>query len=243
LVEGFIRVPYNNIDAIQQALAQHSNIVAILVEPIQGEGGVNIPAHDYLTQIRQICNQHKLLMMLDEIQTGIARTGQFLAFQHTDIKPDVCTLAKALGNGVPIGACLARGEAAQILTAGTHGSTFGGNPLACSAALAVLQTLDDSNLVVLAAQKGQLIYAKFKDALQNNAHIVDIRHKGMMIGIELDKPCAELVNLALQQRLLINVTNEKTIRLLPPLILDEQQIDQLVTTLSMIITEYTAHTL
>ncbi|SJM93168.1 aspartate aminotransferase family protein [Crenothrix polyspora] len=243
LVQGFIRVPYNDVAAIEQALAQHSNIVAILVEPIQGEGGVNIPATDYLNQIRTLCDQHNILMMLDEIQTGIGRTGTFLAYQHNGILPDVCSLAKALGNGVPIGACLARGKAAQILTAGTHGSTFGGNPLACSAALAVLETLDNDDLIALAAQKGDLISAALTVALHNNPHVVDIRHKGLMIGVELDKPCSELVTLALQAHLLINVTNEKTIRLLPPLIIDPQQIEQLVATLAMIITEYTAATL
>jgi len=240
LVEGFVRVPYNNIDAIEQAIEHYKNIVAVLVEPIQGEGGVNIPAADYLNRIRSLCDQHELLMMLDEIQTGIGRTGKFLAFQHNNILPDVCTLAKALGNGVPIGACLARGKAAQLLTAGTHGSTFGGNPLACSAALAVLATLDEENLVELARQKGQAIYAGFVERLQHNKHLVDIRHKGLMIGIELDSPCAELVKSALQKRLLINVTNETTIRLLPPLIIDEQQIKQLVEILSTLINEFTA---
>jgi acetylornithine/N-succinyldiaminopimelate aminotransferase len=208
----------------------------------QGEGGVNIPAADYLNRIRSLCDQHELLMMLDEIQTGIGRTGKFLAFQHSNIIPDVCTLAKALGNGVPIGACLARGKAAQLLTAGNHGSTFGGNPLACSAALAVLATLDEENLVEQAQQKGQAICAGFSEHLKNNKHIVDIRNKGLMIGIELDSPCAELVKSALQQRLLINVTNETTIRLLPPLIIDEQQIKLLVETLSTLITEYTEQT-
>ncbi len=242
LVEGFVRVPYNDISAIKQALAHNKNIVAVLVEPIQGEGGVNIPASDYLNQIRSLCDEHELLMMLDEIQTGIGRTGKFLAFQHNNIIPDVCTLAKALGNGVPIGACLARGKAAQLLTAGTHGSTFGGNPLACSAALAVLTTLDEENLIELAGQKGRAICAGFIEHLQGNRHIVDIRNKGLMIGIELDRPCADLVKSALQQRLLINVTNETTIRLLPPLIIDEQQIKLLVETLSTIITDYTEQT-
>lgn len=242
LVEGFVRVPYNDINAIRQAFGQDKNIVAVLVEPIQGEGGVNIPAADYLNQIRSLCDQHELLMMLDEIQTGIGRTGKFLAFQHNNIIPDVCTLAKALGNGVPIGACLARGKAAHLLTAGAHGSTFGGNPLACSAALAVLATLDEENLVELALQKGQAICAGFIEHLQGNKHIVDIRHKGLMIGIELDSPCAKLVKSALQQHLLINVTNETTIRLLPPLIIDEQQIKLLVETLSTLITEYTEPT-
>ncbi len=240
LVEGFVRVPYNNIGAVEQAIEQNNNIVAILLEPIQGEGGVNIPAADYLNGIRSLCDRHELLMMLDEIQTGIGRTGKFLAFQHNHILPDVCTLAKALGNGVPIGACLARGKAAQLLTAGTHGSTFGGNPLACSAALAVLATLEKEHLVELARQKGQVICAGFVERLQGNKHIVDIRHKGLMIGIELDSPCAELVKSALQKHLLINVTNETTIRLLPPLIIDEQQIRQLVETLSTLINEFTA---
>ncbi len=239
LVEGFIRVPYNNIAAIEQAIEQHDNVVAVLVEPIQGEGGVNIPADDYLNRIRSLCDQHQLLMMLDEIQTGVGRTGKFLAYQHNGISPDVCTLAKALGNGVPIGACLARGKAARVLSAGNHGSTFGGNPLACSAALAVLATLDAENLIEQAAQKGDSICAGFNKQLQGNAHVVDIRHKGLMIGIELDRPCAELVQAALQQQLLINVTNEKTIRLLPPLIIDEQQIAQLVTTLSALIHKHT----
>ncbi len=240
LVEGFIRVPYNDVGAVQQAISQNDNVVAILVEPIQGEGGVNIPAADYLNQLRALCDEHHLLLMLDEIQTGIGRTGQFLAYQHNAILPDVCTLAKALGNGVPIGACLARGKAAQVLTAGSHGSTFGGNPLACSAALAVLATLDADNLIEAAARKGQAIHQGFSARLQGQPHIVDIRHKGMMIGIELDSPCAELVGQALQAGLLINVTNERTIRLLPPLIMDEAQIQLLIDTLSPLILAFTA---
>jgi len=239
LVEGFVRVPYNDVDAIEQAIERHDNIVAILVEPVQGEGGVNIPASDYLNRIRSLCDQHGLLMMLDEIQTGVGRTGKFFAYQHNAIMPDVCTLAKALGNGVPIGACLARGKAAQLFTAGSHGSTFGGNPLACSAALAVLETLDSENLIDQVEQKGAAISAGFSNRLAGNSHVVDIRHKGLMIGIELDAPCAELVKSALEQGLLINVTSEKTIRLLPPLIIDDQQIDQLVETLSALIQAHT----
>ncbi|MGZ5051685.1 MAG: acetylornithine/succinylornithine family transaminase [Methylobacter sp.] len=239
LVEGFVRVPYNDVGAIEQAIAEHKNVVAILVEPVQGEGGVNIPAADYLNKIRGLCDQHNLLMMLDEIQTGIGRTGKFLAFQHNEILPDVCSLAKALGNGVPIGACLARGKAAQVLTAGNHGSTFGGNLLACSAALAVLTTLDADNLIEQAAQKGDAICAAFEKQLAGNTHVINIRHKGMMIGIELDRPCTELVQAALAQKLLINVTSEKVIRLLPPLIIDEQQITQLVETLSTLIHKHT----
>ena len=242
LVEGFVRVPYNNIKAVEIALVQNKNIVAILVEPIQGEGGINIPAPLYINDLRKLCDQFDLLLMLDEIQTGIGRTGKFLAFQHNDIIPDVCTLAKALGNGVPIGACLARGKAAELLSSGSHGSTFGGNPLACSAALAVLATLDEQNLIKSATQKGELIRLGLGEHLKNNNHVVDIRNKGLMIGIELDSPCTELIKLALQQHLLINVTNETTIRLLPPLIIDDQQIELLVETLSGIINNYTEQT-
>lgn len=239
LVEGFIRVPYNDITAIENALQQHSNIVAILIEPIQGEGGVNIPAQNYLNDIRALCDRHDLLMMLDEIQTGIGRTGKFLAYQHNGILPDVCSLAKALANGVPIGACLARGKAAQILTPGTHGSTFGGNPLACSAALAVLNELNDGHLIEQAETKGRMIASKLHERLVDKNKIVEIRHKGLMIGVELSVPCGELVSSALSRGLLINVTNEKTIRLLPPLIIDEQQIERLVKTLTAVIQEFT----
>ncbi len=240
LVEGFIRVPYNDIEAIEAALKSNKDIVAILVEPIQGEGGINIPASDYLNRIRTICDEHDILMMLDEIQSGIGRTGQFLAYQHNDILPDVCTLAKALGNGVPIGACLARGKAAEILTAGAHGSTFGGNPLACAAGIAVLNTLEAENLIALAQVKGDKLRAQFSEKLKDNVHIVDIRNKGLMMGIELDTPCAELVKLALDEHLLINVTNDTTIRLLPPLIINEQESHHLVNTLVAIINDYTA---
>lgn len=235
LVEGFVRVPYNDIAAIERALSENACIVAILVEPVQGEGGINIPAADYLTQIRAICDRHNLLMMLDEIQSGMGRTGQFLAFQHQAITPDVCTLAKALGNGVPIGACLARGKAAAVLTAGAHGSTFGGNLLACSAALAVLATLEQDNLVALATQKGNTIATGLKQRLQNHAPVKEIRNLGLMIGIELHKPCAELVKVALAEHLLINVTSDSVVRLLPPLIIDDEQMALLIDTLSKII--------
>lgn len=238
LVEGFIRVPYNNIPAIESALQQHPNIVAILLEPVQGEGGINIPAPDYLVKIRQLCDDNQILMMLDEIQSGMGRTGRFFAFQHNQIMPDVCTLAKALGNGVPIGACLARGPAAEILTAGTHGSTFGGNPLACSAALAVLDALDSDKLIEAATEKGQLICAGLKQRLGNCKQVREVRNLGLMIGIELTKPCASLVTAALQAGLLINVTNDCVIRLLPPLIIDAEQIEVLVATLAELINAY-----
>jgi acetylornithine aminotransferase len=239
LVEGFMHIPYNDISAIKSAIDQNSNIVAIFVEPVQGEGGVHIPASDYLNQIRTLCDQHKLLMMLDEIQTGIGRTGKFLAYQHNSVIPDVCTLAKALGNGVPIGACLARGKAAKLLTAGKHGSTFGGNPLACSAALAVLNTLDGDNIIEQVESKGSEICNGFINKLKNNPAVSNIRNKGLMIGIDLSYPCAELVKIAQENGLLINVTAENTIRLLPPLIIDSEQIELLTEKLSALIEEFT----
>lgn len=239
LLEGFVQVAYNDIDAIGAAIEADKNIVAILVEPVQGEGGVNIPAPDYLNHIRALCDQHNLLMILDEIQTGVGRTGRFLAYQHNSVLPDVCTMAKALGNGVPIGACLARGKAAEVLTAGNHGSTFGGNPLACSATLAVLSTLDDGQLIADVERKGQLITSRIGEKTAGNPHIVAIRHLGLMIGIELDRPCGELVGKALAKGLLINVTADNTIRLLPPLLIDDSQIAMLTDILSELIQEYT----
>ncbi|MCK5831329.1 MAG: aspartate aminotransferase family protein [Methylococcales bacterium] len=239
LLEGFIHIPFNNIDAINNTLKNNKNIVAILTEPVQGEGGVNIPAFNYLSQIRSLCDQHNLLMMLDEIQTGIGRTGKFLAYQHNDIIPDVCTLAKALGNGVPIGACLAKGKAATLLTAGKHGSTFGGNPLACSAALAVLETLDNEKIIDQVEAKGTEIRTNLINKLQYNQNVSNIRNMGLMIGIDLSKPCSELVTLAQKKGLLINVTAEKTIRLLPPLIINSEQIELLTDTLSELIQEFT----
>lgn len=239
LVEGFVHVPYNDIAAIQAAIANNSNIVAIFIEPVQGEGGVHIPAADYLNQVRTLCDEHNILMMLDEIQTGIGRTGKFLAYQHNSITPDVCTVAKALGNGVPIGACLARGKAATLLTAGKHGSTFGGSPLACSAALAVLKTLDKDSIIEQVELKGSEICTRLINKLKNNPFVSNIRNKGLMIGIDLEFPCAELVNTAQEKGLLINVTADKTIRLLPPLIINSEQIELLTEILSQLIEEFT----
>ncbi len=235
LVEGFIHVPFNDIAAIETAIAENDNIVAVLVEPVQGEGGVNIPDDDYLPTIRALCDQHQLLMMLDEIQTGIGRCGRFFAFQRYDFKPDVMTLAKALGNGVPIGACLARGIAAEMLSAGKHGSTFGGNPLACSAALAVIDTLSNSDLIEQAEQKGQKICRLLTEKTADANNIRNIRHQGLMIGIDLAEANPTLVQSAMEIGLLINVTAEKTIRLLPPLIIDDEQIELLTDGLATLI--------
>ncbi len=235
LVQGFVRVPYNDIDAVKNIAANHSEVVAILVEPIQGEGGVNIPADDYLNELRAICDEHGWLLMLDEIQTGIGRTGKWFAHQHNGIVPDVMTLAKALGNGVPIGACIARGDVAQTLTPGTHGSTFGGNPLSCCAALAVLDTVEADDLPARAETLGRHILGGFKQQLADVGGVIDIRGKGLMIGIELDMDCAELVSGALGKKLLINVTSGNRVRLLPPLIIDQQQADTIVSMVSELI--------
>ncbi|MDH5786657.1 MAG: aspartate aminotransferase family protein, partial [Chromatiales bacterium] len=213
LVKGFVRAPYDNVEALEN-IAKHSpNVVAVLVEPIQGEGGVHLPAANYLAELRRLCDQHGWLMMLDEIQTGMGRTGRMFAFQHTEITPDVMTLAKGLGNGVPIGACLATGAAAELFQPGNHGSTFGGNPLACAAGIAVVDTLAGDNLLAHAEHLGSEILKGFKLALDDQPYIKDIRGKGLMIGIELDRDCGTLVGMALERGLLINVTAGNTIRL------------------------------
>jgi len=231
LVEGFARVPYNDIEAIKKTAENNSDVVAVLVEPVQGEGGVIIPDADYLTQIRKICDDNNWLLMLDEIQTGMCRTGKWFAHQHTNIKPDVMTLAKALGNGVPIGACLAAGKAKDIFSPGTHGSTFGGNPLATRAGLTVINIMEKENLCDAATDMGKYFVDSFRQSLSNVNGVVDIRGHGMMIGIELDKDCGELVKQALENQLLINVTAGKTVRLLPPLIITKEQADTIVSTL------------
>ena len=238
LVQGFVRAPYNDIEAIKNIANNNPNVVAVLVEPITGEGGINIPADDYLNQIREICDENNWLMMLDEIQTGICRTGEGFAFQHNNITPDVMTLAKALGNGVPIGACLAKGEAAKLFQPGNHGSTYGGNPLVTSAALAVIKTCEQDKLAVRAASLSDKIVAGFKDNLKDLDAIVEIRAKGLMIGIQLDRPCAELVKAGLDAGILINVTAGDVVRLLPPLIISDEQADQIVKMVSELIRDF-----
>ena len=238
LVEGFARVPYNDIEAIKKTAENNSDVVAVLVEPVQGEGGVIVPDADYLTQIRQICDDNNWLMMLDEIQTGMCRTGKWFAHQHTDITPDVMTLAKALGNGVPIGACLAAGKAKDVFSPGTHGSTFGGNPLATRAGLTVVNIMEKEKLCNSAVDMGKHIVDSFKQELADIDGVVDIRGHGMMIGIELDKDCGELVKQALDKQLLINVTAGKTIRLLPPLIITKEQADTIVSTVASLIKDF-----
>ena len=228
LVKGFVRVPFGDIDALRSVAASVNNVVAVLVEPLQGEGGIQVPPPDYLEQVRAVCDEHAWLMMLDEIQTGIGRTGKLFAFQHTAARPDVMTLAKGLGNGVPIGACLARGDAAELFGPGNHGSTFGGNPLACRAALAVLETVTTDALPARAAALGERMRAAFAARLGALEGVVEIRGMGLMIGIELDRPCGELVGRALEAGLLINVTAKRVIRLLPPLVTSDEEADAIV---------------
>lgn len=240
LVKGFLRVPYNDLEAIENVARHHPEVVAVLVEPVQGEGGVNVPEEKYLSAVRVLCDKHNWLMMLDEIQTGMGRTGRPFAFQHEEFQPDVMTLAKGLGNGMPIGACLARGEAAELFQPGNHGSTFGGNPLACAAALAVVDTLQEQELAARAEELGLRMLTAFELALGDQEYINDIRGLGLMIGIELDRPCGELVGMALERGLLINVTAGNTLRLLPPLVLNDDDADHLVQGVTELIVEFVA---
>ena len=226
LVSGFIHVPYDDIEAIKAAATP--NTVAVMVEPIQGEGGVRVPAPSYLQNLRKLCDEHGWLLMLDEIQTGNGRTGKYFAYQHFGILPDVVTTAKGLGNGVPVGACLARGQAAAIFQPGNHGSTFGGNPLACNTALAVVRTITEEQLPIRAAYLGDRMLQNFRTALADVPGVVDIRGCGLMMGIQLDQDCPKLVELAKEAGLLINVTAGNTIRLLPPLIISDEQADEIV---------------
>lgn len=234
LLSGFVRVPYNDLPALD-LVATNPNIVAILVEPVQGESGINIPDDGYLTHLRKVCDDKGWLLMLDEVQSGMARSGKWFAFQHTGAQPDVMTLAKGLGNGFPIGACLARGAAAQAFKPGNHGSTFGGNPLACVAALTTLAIIEDEKLVERAAKLGQRMLKGFADKLAGVQGIREIRGKGLLLGIELDRPCADLVKRGFEAGLLINVTADTVVRLLPPLNLKDAEAEQLVEGVSALI--------
>ena len=238
LVSGFIRVPYNDLAAIEALVDSHPNIVAVLIEPVQGEGGINMLDTDFLDRLRALCDKQDWLLMLDEIQTGMARTGRWFAFQHSHMQPDVMSLAKGLGNGIPIGACLARGKAADVFKPGNHGSTFGGNPLSCAAAAAVIDSIEADQLVERAATLGEQLLHDFRQALAGVDGVTDIRGQGLMIGIELDRDCAELMQQALARGLLINVTAGRVIRLLPPLIISDSQAEQIVSTVSELITAF-----
>ncbi len=227
LVSGFVRAPYNDVESIRAIAANNKKIVATLVEPVQGEGGIVIPDSGYLESLRQICDQNNWLLMLDEIQTGIGRSGKLFAFQHENIVPDVMTLAKALGNGIPIGACVASGVAASVFRPGNHGSTFGGNPFACRVGLTVLDSIVQNKLAENAGERGEQLVSLLKAGLSGNDAVSEIRNLGLLIGIQMKKNCAPLVDLALQEGLLINVAAERVVRLLPPLIINSDQANEL----------------
>jgi len=240
LVSGFVRVPYDDLEAVKQVASRKNNVVAILVEPVQGEGGIHIPADmaAYFQGLRKICDGNGWLLMLDEVQSGIGRTGTWFAFQHAGITPDVMSLAKGLGSGVPIGACVAKGVAAETFVPGKHGSTFGGNPLASTAGLTTLKVIEEEKLRENAQTMGDLIRTGLQADLANTKGVVVVRNVGLMIGIELDRPCGDLVKMALQNNLLINVTADKVVRLLPPLVINEAEAKELVTRLAALIKQF-----
>ena len=243
LVGGFVRVPFNDLETVRQIGEHNRSVVALLVEPIQGEGGVNVSTLEYLRGLRELCDKHGWLLMLDEVQCGIGRTGKWFVYQHAGFLPDVMTLAKGLGSGVPIGVCLARGAAAEVFKPGNHGSTFGGNPLACAAALATLSAIEEDGLLANAIEMGALIRDGIAEGLRGNAGIREIRGRGLMIGVELDRACGELVNRALERQLLINVTVDNVVRLLPPLTINRDEAGQIVSILVPLIREFLARPL
>ena len=230
LVSGFLRVPFNDVPAIEKIAETANQVTAIFVEPIQGEGGIQVPDPTYLPRLRALCDANDWLLIVDEVQSGNARTGAYFCYQHSGILPDLVTTAKGLGNGVPIGVCLARGAAAEVFKPGNHGSTFGGNPLSCAAANAVLDEFERLNLIQHAAEMGDYIQAQFRSHLAGDKRVRDIRGMGLMIGVELAKPCTELIQQAFERKLLLNVTADSVIRLLPPLIINQAEADLIVGT-------------
>ena len=240
LVSGFVRVPYNDLAAIK-AIAEHNkSVVAVMLEIVQGEGGINIADLGYQRALRQLCDENGWLLICDEVQCGMGRTGTRFGFQHAGIRPDVVTLAKGLGGGVPIGACLTAGKAAGLFKPGNHGSTFGGNQLATTAALTTIEVVERDRLIANAESVGALIRQELAKALDGLSRVVDIRGEGLMIGIELDRPCGELVTRALEAGLLINVTADKVVRLLPALIFSMDEGRELVARLALLIRDFLA---
>lgn len=233
LVSEFIHVDFDDIDAIK-AHANNANVVAVMLEPIQGESGVIIPANDYLNQVQAICQTNDWLLILDEVQTGIGRTGKLFAYEYNSITPDILTLAKGLGNGMPIGACLAKGKAGRLFQPGSHGSTFGGNPLACKTALTVLEVIEKDDILNNAIQMGEYLLSSFKSKLENSSKVLEIRAKGLMLAIELNQDCSSLLNAALDKKLLLNITGQ-SIRLLPPLIINKAEADTIINTVCALI--------
>ncbi len=240
LVSGFVRVPFDDIEAVEQVALTNKNVVAVLLEPIQGEGGIHVAHMEYLRALRAVCDKNEWLMMLDEVQCGIGRTGKWFGHQWAELLPDVMTLAKGLGSGVPIGACLTAGRATGVFGPGNHGSTFGGNPLACAAALTTLNVLERDKLLENAAARGEQLRGEMAKALEGVTGLVEIRGEGLMIGVELDRPCAQLVTDALAAGMLINVTAERVVRLLPPLTFTDAEVSALVEGLAPLIRQFLA---
>ena len=240
LLGGFVRVPYNDFAAIEKVAENNHSIVAILLEVLQGEGGINVADADYVRSLRAICDRKGWLLMLDEVQSGIGRTGRWFAFQWAGVVPDVVTLAKGLGSGVPIGACLARGVAAQVFKPGNHGTTFGGGPLVSVAALTTLEVIEEDGLLANSARMGEVIMSGLRAGLEGVPGVKEVRGMGLMIGVELDRPCGDLVRSALDAGLVINVTVEKVVRLLPPLIISEPQARQVVSILVPLVKDFLA---
>jgi acetylornithine/N-succinyldiaminopimelate aminotransferase len=238
LVSGFVRVPFDDLPAIEQVAINNPNVVAVLFEPIQGEGGINLAHNEYMQSLRRICDERGWLFMVDEVQCGIGRTGLWFAHQHAAIRPDVMTLAKGLGSGIPIGACLVAGAAAGVFKPGNHGSTFGGNPLACVAAMTTLDVIEQDGLMARAVELGNAIRGGLRQALDGVAGLVDIRGEGLMIGIQLDRPCGELVGKGIEAGLLINVTADSVIRLLPALTYSDADASKLVDMLAPLVREF-----
>lgn len=238
LVPGFVRVPFDDLAAIGQVAANNHNVVAVLFEPVQGEGGIHAVHEEFMRGLRRICDERGWLFMVDEVQCGIGRTGKWFAHQHAGIRPDVMTLAKGLGSGVPVGACLAAGPAAGLMKPGNHGSTFGGNPLAMVAALTTLEVIEAEGLMARAVLLGERIRTRLTQGLAGLTGVVEIRGLGLMIGIELDRPCAALVAAGLEAGILINVTAEKVVRLLPPLVMSDLEADELVDKLVAVIRHF-----
>lgn len=238
LVRGFVRGPFNDIEALKTIAKNNPDICAIFVEPIQGEGGIHLAAPEYLQQLRELCDELDWLLMFDEVQTGNGRTGKYFYHQYSGVQPDVVTTAKGLGNGMPIGACLAHGNAAHLMQPGNHGSTFGGNPLACSVALKVVKLLESGNIYQRSVAIGDIIMQGLTTELSDVAHVKEIRGCGCMIGIELTKPCQPLYNQALKQGLIINVTADSVVRLLPPMIMTDTEAQQVVSILAPLIRDF-----
>lgn len=238
LVQGFIRAPFGDIESLKNIAQNDPEVVAVLMEPIQGEGGIHPAEVEYLEQVRALCTEKNWIMMMDEIQTGIGRTGKMFAFQYGNFTPDVLIMAKALGNGIPIGACMISDEFAELFKPGSHGTTFGGNPLSSAAALSVLNIIESDNLCDNAKRQGDLILSILKEKLSSHPSVIDIRGKGLMMGIEVEKPCRDILKMALEEGIVFNIAQEKVLRLLPPLTINEDQAKEIANKIVKLVNQY-----